>query len=269
MIREISERRKIQNFLQGDPFLHIYEIGDLDDFFWPLTRWFGWEADGELQALFLLYSGDPSCPTLLAFEEKNLAASRALLQEVADILPSPLQIHFSVHLQDLITSLLETTESIQIIKMGVSGQEIKEGPIGLPEPVLLGPVDEPEILEFYETAYPDNWFDPRMLATGCYLGARIDRRLVAIAGIHVYSPHYRVAALGNIATHPAYRGQGFAAHLTSRLCRRLFRTVDYIGLNVREDNLAARRCYGGLGFHDCSRFAVVTARRASRRPGKA
>jgi ribosomal protein S18 acetylase RimI-like enzyme len=270
MIKEIRERPQILAFLCRDPFLHIYAIGDLDEFFWPFTRWFGWEVEGELQALFLLYTGDPSAPTLLALEERNPAAARSLLRQVTRVVQTPLQIHFSVHLQDLITSFLEITEPVPIVKMGAAAGDVKGGPTGLPSPVHLGPTDEPEILEFYEAAYPDNWFDPRMLATGYYLGVRVEGRLASVAGIHVYSPQYRVAALGNIATHPEYRGRGFAGHLTSQLSRRLSRTVDYIGLNVREDNPTARRCYQRLGFRDRARFAVVSARQTpASSPGQA
>jgi len=270
MIKEIRERQQILTFLCRDPFLHIYEMGDLDEFFWPFTRWFAWQVDDELQALFLLYTGDPSAPTLLALEEENPEAARSLLRRVARIVQPPLQIHFSFHLRHLLPSLLETTEPVPIVKMGAVASEVKGGPTGLRSPVRLGPTDEPEILEFYEAAYPDHWFNPRMLATGCYLGARVDGRLASVAGIHVYSPQYRVAALGNIATLPEYRGRGLAGHLTYQLCRGLSRTVDYIGLNVREDNPAARRCYQRLGFRDCARFAVVSARQTcASSPGQA
>src|SRR5438093_529591 len=81
-----------------------------------------------------------------------------------------------------------------------------------------------------------NWFDPRMLETGHYYGIRQDGTLLSIAGVHVYSPRYRVAALGNITTRPAARGHGLATLVTAKLCQELLRSVDEIGLNVRADN---------------------------------
>ena len=77
---------------------------------------------------------------------------------------------------------------------------------------------------------------------------RRDDKLVSVAGVHVYSEAYKVAALGNITTHPAYRGQGLARIVTARLCRSLLETVDYIGLNVKVDNQSAISLYQRLGF---------------------
>ncbi len=57
-----------------------------------------------------------------------------------------------------------------------------------------------------------------------------------------------MAALGNIATDPALRGQGLAHRATAQLCHTLLATVETIGLNVKADNAAAIACYRKLGF---------------------
>src|SRR5262249_38432512 len=101
--------------------------------------------------------------------------------------------------------------------------------------VQLSATNLAEIMALYDAAYPGNWFDPRMLETGHYYGVRQDGVLLSVAGVHVYSPHYRVAALGNVTTHPAARGRGLATLATAKLCQELRRSVDRIGLNVRAD----------------------------------
>lgn len=53
-LRVLKDRGEIEGFLRGDPALHVYSIGDLDDFFWPHTTWFGWEEEEKLTAVFLL-----------------------------------------------------------------------------------------------------------------------------------------------------------------------------------------------------------------------
>lgn len=63
------------------------------------------------------------------------------------------------------------------------------------------------IESFFVIAYPKNWFDSRMVESDKYYGDFINDTLVGIAGIHVFSEAYKIAALGNIATHPAYRAQ--------------------------------------------------------------
>jgi predicted GNAT family acetyltransferase len=87
-----------------------------------------------------------------------------------------------------------------------------------------------------------------MLETGQYVGIWEDGELVSVAGIHVYSPVYKIAALGNITTHPAKRGQGLGTIVTAGLCKRLLNTVDAIGLNVRSDNNPAIKAYEKIGF---------------------
>ncbi|HEX4607636.1 MAG TPA: GNAT family N-acetyltransferase, partial [Urbifossiella sp.] len=115
----------------------------------------------------------------------------------------------------------------------------------------------------YAASYPGNWFAPRMLETGCYYGVRRGGELVSVAGVHVYSPRYGAAALGNITTRPDHRGRGLGAAVTARVCRELLRAgVACVGLNVKADNAAAVRCYQALGFEpvaDYAEYAVEPA----------
>jgi predicted GNAT family acetyltransferase len=94
-----------------------------------------------------------------------------------------------------------------------------------------------------------------MLETGRYYGPRDAGGLLSVAGVHVYSRRYRVAALGNIATHPAHRGKGYGTRVTGRLCRTLLDEVEHIGLNVKTDNEPALRCYRRLGLEVVARYA--------------
>jgi ribosomal protein S18 acetylase RimI-like enzyme len=111
-----------------------------------------------------------------------------------------------------------------------------------------------EIQEFYAVSYPNNWFDSRMLETEKYYGYFTNKKLVGISGIHVFSKEYKVAALGNIAVHPDFRGKGIAYKLTSALCFDLQTCVDIIGLNVKSDNFHAIKCYQKIGFEKIGTF---------------
>lgn len=53
---------------------------------------------------------------------------------------------------------------------------------------VLDADDLPALRRLYDVAYPGNWFDPRMLDTGQYVGVRDGGELVAVAGVHVFSP---------------------------------------------------------------------------------
>jgi predicted GNAT family acetyltransferase len=97
-----------------------------------------------------------------------------------------------------------------------------------------------------------------MLQTGRYYGVRDAGRLLSVAGVHVHSPAMRVAALGNIATHPTARGRGLAAAVTARLCAELLRECDHVGLNVKADNQPAVACYSRLGFAPVAEYEECT-----------
>ena len=66
---ELRDRHALAAFLRRNAPAHVYELGDLDDFDWPFTRWFGWEDGGALEQVALLYT-QPSVPVLIAIAEE-------------------------------------------------------------------------------------------------------------------------------------------------------------------------------------------------------
>jgi len=100
-----------------------------------------------------------------------------------------------------------------------------------------------------------------MLETGQYFGIRKAGKLVIIAGIHVYSPQYGVAVLGNIATAPNDRSKGYGTIVTARVCQSLLQDAAHIGLNVTAGNAAAIRCYEKLGFEAVAEYGECMMRR--------
>ncbi|MEP7145520.1 MAG: GNAT family N-acetyltransferase, partial [bacterium] len=118
----------------------------------------------------------------------------------------------------------------------------------------LGINDIEKIQQLYERSYPENFFDKRMLETGKYFGYFANGKLTGVAGIHVYSEKYKVAALGNITILPEYRGRSIGQKLTSALCNDLLETVDNIGLNVHSENHPAINCYKNIGFEIIGEF---------------
>jgi predicted GNAT family acetyltransferase len=125
--------------------------------------------------------------------------------------------------------------------------------------VQFSPEDQPALETLYAAAYPGNWFAPRMLQTGCYYGIREGDSILCVAGVHVYSPAYRVAALGNVTTHPAWRGRGLGTAACAKLCTMLLEQgVDRIGLNVKADNHAAITSYTRLGFTKVAEYGEFT-----------
>jgi RimJ/RimL family protein N-acetyltransferase len=254
---ELRDRDALAAFLRRRPSVHAYALGDLDDFFWPHTRWLGWSVDGRLEQIALVYD-EPDPPVLLALADEPHLGMAELLLAARERLPSTVYAHLSPSLLTPIAPVLvPTTEPTAHQKLGLVRPDAL-APYDTEDVALLTPRDLDELERFYASAYPGTWFQPRMLETGRYVGIRRAGELVCVAGVHVWSPTWRVAALGNVATLPEARGTGFATAACARLCRLLLDDgIDTISLNVRADNAAAIRAYEKLGFAHAADYVEV------------
>ncbi len=255
----LHEREQIRAYLSRDRALHVYEIGDLDPFFWPRTVWYGLSDAAAVQALALLYIGVET-PVLLAVSRSESAALQALAERLAAVLPARLYAHLAPWLLEPLSAHYHIADHGTYHKMALT-DTASVGTVDTSAVEQLTPAHEQELLALYAHSYPANSFDPRMLHTGHYYGVRRDGRLACSGGVHVYAPDERVAALGNITTAPEQRGQGLATQVVAALCQRLLREVDAIGLNVSAANSAAQRCYTRLGFSHIADYNECTLER--------
>jgi RimJ/RimL family protein N-acetyltransferase len=249
----LHDRDTIAAWLRRDPLLHLYAIGDLDDFFWPYTNWYALAEGAEIRQVILCYTAAPLL-ILHVLTGESPGEMRALLRSIMHLLPSRIYTHLSADVIDVFADDYSIEPHGAYDKMALTDAS-RLDTVDTSVVVRLAPADLPEIAALYDVAYPGHWFDPRMLQTGHYYGIRqgggITKgggALLSVAGVHVYSPRYRVAALGNITTHPEARGRGLATLATAKLCQELLHSVDQIGLNVRADNASAIACYTKLGF---------------------
>lgn len=241
----LHDKSTIEQYLRRNTLIHLYELGDLDDFFWQYTTWYALKDAGQIKSLVLLYSAfEP--PVLLAISE-NPPAMRDLLQSILHFLPRCLYAHLSGDLSMLLASHYQVDSHGLHYKMALADKSRLDR-LDTSEVVPLAEADLQELQTLYRVSYPDNSFDPRMLESGHFYGVRRDEMLVSVAGVHVYSPHYRVGVVGNVTTHPDYRGQGLGTAVCAKLCQQLLRTVECIGLNVKSDNASAIASYKRLGF---------------------
>lgn len=240
----LHNKSEILNYLIKSPELQVYSIGDLDSFFWPKTIWYSLKDNDEIKAIALLYVG-MAPPTLLAIYDDNYEVYMDLLGKIKPLLPAKFYAHLGTGLIDVFgkQNIIQTFG--HNYKMALKKDPIKIDDKNIRK-LLIDDIHQIE--EFYHEAYPANWFDKRIIETEQYYGYFDGEKLVGVAGIHVYSKEFKVAALGNIATMPEYRGHGIGYKLTSHLCFELKKSVAYIGLNVKSENLAAINCYKKIGF---------------------
>lgn len=256
----LHSKEEIESFLRKDLFLNIYCIGDLDDFFWSHTLWFAKKHNKKLEAIAMLYTG-AEIPTLLALSS-NIKLMASLLEAIMPILPSRFYTHLSPTLETFFYNTYAMTPHGNHLKMALKN----EIPLFTDCPncvKLLSVNDIDEIKTLYAESYPGNWFDKRMLDTNQYFGLWKDNVLTSIAGIHVYSKKYKVAALGNITTHPLHRGKGYGKLVTSKLCKSLVNQGIQVGLNVKSDNQNAISCYRKIGFETIGSYNEFLATKKS------
>lgn len=256
-IVELRDRERLAAFLARRPALHAYELGDLDDFFWPHTRWFGLDDHGVLHQVALLYEEhDP--PTLIAMARPPEGGMAELLAKLAPGLPDRFECHAG---PEALAGLGEAFEPVRgphaHVRMALEDDAAAQA---LAEPVeVLGGDDLDEVTALYAAAYPSSWFHERRLETGRYVGLREHGRLVCVAGVHVHAPAFGVAALGDVATHPTARGRGKAAATCAGLCALLREDgCTTIALNVREDNIPAIAAYRRIGFDVVTGYLETT-----------
>ncbi|MFF5216148.1 GNAT family N-acetyltransferase [Micromonospora sp. NPDC000442] len=114
-VRAEHDRAVLAGLLSRDPVLHAYQLGDLDDFFWPYTSWY---RRGD--SVVLLYHG-ATPPTLLAFAgPAEVGAMAALLGELAPVLPARLQAHLSPGLESALDVAFRVTATGPHLKMALT-----------------------------------------------------------------------------------------------------------------------------------------------------
>ena len=257
-VAELRDREVLAAVFRRRPLVHAYELGDLDDHEWPYTRWFALDGSGPVA---LLYS-EPLVPVLLLIADDRLDAAAELLTELLPSLPASVYAHLTPALVEIARTRYLVVDPVPHVKLGLRRTDLLDGP----ETERLGPANLVEVEAFYREAYPGTWFAPRMLAMGPYVGVRECGRLACIAGVHVCSRPWRVAALGNVATLPEHRGRGLARQACAALCRILIdEGIESVALNVRTDNPAAIAVYRSIGFEHVADYVETTL---EARPGR-
>ena len=239
-------KKRLLNHFEKDPILFGYHLGDLDDFYFDDCQW-GVANHGRMRVeeVILVYTG-LSTPTVLAFGLTDHFDQ--LLEEMLELLPRQFFGHYLKQYRPLLHKRFEERSLGAHYKMKLDNLPGTATSSTANSFIKLGNQHADELEQFYKRAYPDNYFTPRMLATGKYRGLKIDGKLAAVAGVHVYSSEYKIAVPGNIATAPDYRGHGYATDVTAALSKELVDEGLRVALNVKADNAPAIACYEKLGF---------------------
>ena len=253
-IEQVHKIERLEEFLRPFPVENSFVLGYLDPDYAEECRWYARSNDEGIRTLVTVYNG-MSRPAL--FVQGHADGVAPILRQFRNELPERALVRCPKNLLDAVKTHYQPTGTLrEMQRMGLERSIFSARDNGQDDPSVepLSHRDTAAILATY-AHWPDNFFDPYQLSTGLYFGIRGDGDDIAtIAGVHNISKKYDVAAIGNLVTHPNYRGRGYAQRCNAVLLRRLFSQVGLVTLDVQSGNVAAIRTYQHFGFQPRSEF---------------
>jgi RimJ/RimL family protein N-acetyltransferase len=252
-VRSLYDREHIRRLLEARRPYAAYALGQLEPHLFRMSEWWMATGNGTDQAVVLHSRGGLGNAT---FAMGEAGALDALLR----IHPGPrhtfltcevhhletVRRHFEMEQQQTMIRMLVTPEAFQPFRSAVR---------------RLGGQDARELNALYRTDGVPSFYSPRQIDDAVYFGAERDGRLVAVAGTHVISHASAIAVVGNVYTHPRFRGEGLARATTSAVSELLLRSCREVVLSVDPTNVAAVRAYERIGYAEVARLIEGAATR--------
>jgi len=208
-VRELRDEAEILACLQTDRLYAAYAIGDLEPWFFRHCRWWLAEAAGRW-ALILLFGGLQP-PALFCLGEPDAVAT------ALDEAPLPARVYLTARPEHW--PQIEARYHLQFVnpmfRMVLDEESFCPVAHGAALRLQMSDLDALQTLYGHGLAGDADAFAPYQLEQGVFCGLAVDGQLVSVAGTHLVAPDYGLAAVGNVFTHPAQRGRGYATACTS------------------------------------------------------
>lgn len=256
-----TDRSALLDLYERHRAVHPYGIADLIQL-WDRSTW--WRTGDAVVGLLDL-SGSPA-PVVYAIAPHQPERTLDLLEELVSRsdLPDRFVITGPQGLSERLAPGLQAHWQEAYVKHALA--EPTALPAADPAVRVLDATDLPALEALHATdPSAGSFFHPTLLASGVYVGLVQGGQLVSSAGTHVLERTRGVAAIGNVVTHPAVRGRGYARRVVATLCHRLLAEATTIGLNVADENRPAVRLYQRLGFRQVHVYEEAELERP--RPG--
>jgi ribosomal protein S18 acetylase RimI-like enzyme len=160
---------------------------------------------------------------------------------------------------DALRAVYRLANTQPMIRMSVTADRFV--PAERPGTVMLSGLDIRRVNSLYGSEGGPSYYIPEHIDGGVYRGVIAEGRLVAIAGTHVVSRQEGVAVVGNVFTHPAHRGRGYATAATSAVTEALLAYCDHVVLTVDPNNAPAVAAYVRLGYREVCQLVEASAAR--------
>jgi ribosomal protein S18 acetylase RimI-like enzyme len=242
---------EIRFILNTDPTWSAYAIGDLMPDYAAYSRWsIGGGTNGK--GLTLLFSRLSPSALFAMGDPKGVA-----MAIVGSELPKEVYLLLRREHLEVVSRYytLPQANTRQMHRMVLVSETMPAETEGLPvgfkiDALSLHDADRVSKLYAQGGPYAPDAFAPYQVADGTYFGV-VDAQgeVLASGGTHVVDWKTGVAAIGNLYTHPQYRGRGFGQAILRAVLHALLEGgVHLIVLNVDERNLTAKRLYERNGF---------------------
>lgn len=227
---------RVRRLLETDRVWAAYALADLEPPYSTRSRWILGE-----RSVGLLYSGLQ--PPLFFF----LGEPTEIEQAAALLPPGPIQYGLLATHRARLDDRLRVGREARMWRMVLAD---RPAPPGSSPARRISSGDIPEVIRLFgdHVDRPDA-FHPDQVSRGVFFGIDVGGSLVSLAGTHVIGRATRVAAIGNVFTHPDHRGKGYGAAACAAVVRALIDDgLETIVLNVGMDNEPGLRLYTTLGF---------------------
>ena len=231
---------------------YIYQFNNLSADQWNNVVCYGLFDNDELMEIAMINT-NYSIPVLLAASFNNAGYNIELIRRIKRFLPARFYTHIDKATLEAVFPKNCIHEYEEYLNMGHCDYDtINRGQNN--EVERLGYKDTEVIKELMSISYPEAWLDDESVKINENFGAYDNGKLVSFAGIHAYSEQYQVAAVAHVTTLPEYRKRGYAEKVVAELLKSLITKIQFIGLNVKVNNLTAINCYKKSGFKEFGRF---------------
>ena len=256
-VRQERDPRTIESLLGDDRGYAVFALGQLEpDVVSHARFWVAADNVGRT-AVVMHASGVLGRTTIVAGDPTALSAALSLhpgprSSYLATAAPEHLAVLHSAYTVTAPLTMLRMTVTVSDFTMGDGDARLLRGR------------DARALNGLYATGGGPSGYGAGHIDQGVYCGVFENGRLVAVAGTHLVAPHVGVAVVGNVYTHPSYRGRGLATRVTAAVTARLFdRGCPLVTLTVAPENEPALHAYGRLGYRRGPTIVEARLRRRS------
>ncbi|MBE7520109.1 MAG: GNAT family N-acetyltransferase [Thermoflexaceae bacterium] len=253
IVQRLRDPARIREILKPRIDYTAYALGQLEPGLYERAHWY--RAWGESGSGLVLHSkGGLGDATFVMGDPDAVAA-------ILSIHPGPSHTYTTAQPQhiDVLKRVFRLATQQTMIRMSVMGGAFI--PFSDVTTVPLTGLDIRRVNALYGSEGGPSYYVPEHLDRGVYRGVVVQGRLAAVAGTHVVSPQEGVAVVGNVFTHPAYRGRGYATAATSAVTETLLAFCSTVVLTVDPSNRPAVAAYERLGYREACQLVEASAAR--------